>query len=167
MNRPTLARAVESVSSQMRDGDQLIVVGDHWQPDIADCLCLGDFGDEPPQYGNRGRNLALPHATGNAVAYLDDDDVLLPGAIDAYRSATGLTMFRAILPHRAVVWRNPVLRRGNCGTCTVCHPNDPSGPRWPVERHEPRGSDFRYVKACADYFGGVSWREEITYECRP
>lgn len=66
--RPTLAAALASATSQMRPGDELILIFDD----------SGDAGDTP-------RNRVLDSATGTHIMFLDDDDELRLGALDVVR----------------------------------------------------------------------------------
>src|SRR5437868_2869658 len=63
--RPTLPAAVQSATSQMIPGDELIIVFDN----------SGDAGDTP-------RNRVLDAAHGTHIAFLDDDDEYMPGAFE-------------------------------------------------------------------------------------
>jgi glycosyltransferase involved in cell wall biosynthesis len=67
--RTTLNRAIASATSQMKAGDELLVVYDN----------SGDWGITP-------RNRAIEAATGTHISFLDDDDVYLPGALEAIRN---------------------------------------------------------------------------------
>jgi len=66
--RATLDAAIRSATSQMVPGDELILVFDD----------SGDAGDTP-------RNRVLDGAHGTHIAFLDDDDEYLPGALEAFR----------------------------------------------------------------------------------
>jgi hypothetical protein len=66
--RKTLEAAVRSATSQMVPGDELIIVFDS----------SGDAGDTP-------RNRVMDGAHGTHIAFLDDDDEYLPGALDTFR----------------------------------------------------------------------------------
>jgi len=80
--RPTLADALASATSQMRPGDELILVFDD----------SGDAGDTP-------RNRVLDAAGGTHIMFLDDDDELRPGALDTIRE------FAARNPGRIGIFR--------------------------------------------------------------
>src|SRR5438067_3767619 len=66
--RDTLGASVESATSQMRAGDELLIVFDD----------SGDAGDTP-------RNRVLGSLRGTHIMFLDDDDELVPGALDLVR----------------------------------------------------------------------------------
>jgi glycosyltransferase involved in cell wall biosynthesis len=65
---PTVTRAAQSALDQMHPGDELLVVFDN----------TGDWGITP-------RNRALDAASGTHISFLDDDDVYVPGALEAIR----------------------------------------------------------------------------------
>lgn len=72
MGRRSLGEAVFSVVGQLTDEDQLIIEMD-WP------LTL--------DYGNRVRDLGAAKSRTSHVWFLDDDDLALPGALDAMRAA--------------------------------------------------------------------------------
>src|ERR1700730_16328492 len=80
--RTTLGAAVESATSQMQPGDELIVVFDD----------SGDFGDTP-------RNQVLDGMVGTHLSMLDDDDEFVPGALDTIRR------FPEVHPNRAGIFQ--------------------------------------------------------------
>lgn len=96
--RPTLDLAIASATHQMGPGDELLVVFDN----------SGDWGITP-------RNRALEAATGTHITFLDDDDVYLPGALDAIRQ------FAREHPGRIGIFQ---MNRGLYGT--VCIDPDPT-----------------------------------------
>lgn len=113
-NKPGLARALESVSSQMLPGDELIVKRD----------ATGDWGHTP-------RNLAMQEATGTHLMFMDDDDIYLPGALDRVRARLSVNPDK---PHifamrnglNGMVLPNPQggLRCGNVSTQMIVVPNN-------------------------------------------
>jgi glycosyltransferase involved in cell wall biosynthesis len=90
--RETLVSAFASVASQLRPGDEVLVV----------CSDAGDFG-------NSARNDAIERARGSHLVFLDDDDEYLPGALDAMRS------FAAANPRRVGLFRLRYHGHGDTG----------------------------------------------------
>lgn len=68
--RPSLARTLESISTQMLPGDELLVGVDE------NSLC-----------GYRTRQELMHRARGEALLFMDDDDVYTPGAFEIIRRA--------------------------------------------------------------------------------
>jgi glycosyltransferase involved in cell wall biosynthesis len=95
-----LPRAVKSVLNQTYQNFELIIVDDGSTDNTEDvCRCFSDHRVRyHKQTPNRGvlaaRNKALDLATGDYVAILDDDDELVPQALE-----TALANFRGCL-HR-------------------------------------------------------------------
>ncbi|HEX4375850.1 MAG TPA: glycosyltransferase [Steroidobacteraceae bacterium] len=77
-----LADAVASVRPQLRDGDELIIVDDGSTDDTPDVIAGFGHGVTWMRQDNAGnaaaRNAGLRRATGEAVAFLDHDDVWAP-----------------------------------------------------------------------------------------
>lgn len=150
--RETLKAARESCVG----ADEVIVIEDH-------------TGDR----GYRARAEGMASATGTHLAFLDDDDAYLPGAIEAMRDhATDRpVIFRMDDPFHGVIWRDPELRYGNVGTPMFLVPNDPDrlGTFEPVEfgRGAGRGGDFHFISGCVERMGGPVWREDIVCRVRP
>ncbi len=88
-SRPAfVAQAVASVQAQTHAHWELIVVDDGSIDDTRATLaaidderirCVRTEGLGPPA----ARNVGLEHATGEAIAYLDDDNIMLPGWLTA------------------------------------------------------------------------------------
>jgi glycosyltransferase involved in cell wall biosynthesis len=89
INRPTLTRAVESVLNQSFDAAEfeVIVVNDSGQPlpDMAWQRCERvRVIDTNRHERSVARNTGAAIAKGNYLHFLDDDDILLPGALRAF-----------------------------------------------------------------------------------
>jgi hypothetical protein len=86
--RNLLARAIESVQSQTYRNWELLVVDDGSTDGTAEFLG-GLAGERLRSFRHHGvgvcaaRNLALAHARGQLIAYLDDDNIMHPGWLKA------------------------------------------------------------------------------------
>lgn len=86
ISRPTLSALMERLIEDMGPGDQVILVGDGRQhgsrgwPEKDPRILYFEFPGG--RHGNPGRDFALTHATGDFIMYIDDDDNLIPGAIN-------------------------------------------------------------------------------------
>ena len=108
-DRPThLRRALESVHAQTYDDLELVVVDDHSPTSARDVVAEVDadrFTDvhfqrhETNRGANAARNTAMGFATGEFVAFLDDDDQWLPEKIEKQLGA-----FRECGPDVGVVY---------------------------------------------------------------
>lgn len=108
-DRPTyLRRALESIEAQTYDDIELVVVDDHSPTSAADVVAEVDndrFTDvtfrrhEANQGANAARNTAMAVATGEFVAFLDDDDQWLPEKVE-----TQLAAFRECGPEVGIVY---------------------------------------------------------------
>ena len=85
-----IGRAIHSVLEQLEAGDELIVIDDGSTDDTR--AAVTSFGERVIylQAEHRGagpaRNLGLAHARGELIAFLDSDDVWLPGKLAMQRA---------------------------------------------------------------------------------
>ncbi len=104
-NRPQLlVKAVESVLAQDAP-TEIIVIDDGSQPPVATDGVLADpavqvIRNEPAAGPTRARNQGIDAATGRYIAFLDDDDVWLPGKLRACLGAAGSGPDGAVIAHR-------------------------------------------------------------------
>jgi hypothetical protein len=181
LGRETLRDTILSVDAQMRDDDEVIVVCDktHGNPDAAarvltDVLHDGArrrrftlyTNDATPAQGIGGtqRALGIARARGTHLAFMDDDDVYAPGALDAMRRwACGVpVIFRMDHPALGVVWKEQRLVYGNVGMPMVVVPRDDGrlGNFRPYAE-DGHGTDFAFVQGCVERMGAPVWREEV------
>lgn len=149
IGRPTLARALESISSQTRAGDELIVEWDD----------TGDMAATP-------RTLGMMKATGDWVMFMDDDDRYSPGAIDRVRAALLESpgrphLFGMFFDNTGVTIPNGdhTVRKGNVATQMIAVPNDKSKlGQWGPHRL----GDLKFVETTlAHYPDGPVWHDEV------
>ncbi len=92
-----LKRALFSVLHQRLPAHEIIVVDDNREESESRAVkaCIEAFGDARlkwiPNFRKPGgcgaRNAGIMSATGECIAFLDDDDVYLPGALEAHAAA--------------------------------------------------------------------------------
>ena len=109
--RMSLADTLASIFAQWEPGDQV----------IADKNADGDWG-------HAARNRMMPSAYGNFLLFIDDDDVYLPGAIDAIRKGCdeawdAMHFFRMRYPDGRVLWQNKTQIEDNLSTQMLAAPN--------------------------------------------
>ena len=83
IDRPTLVDALASVAAQTWGHIEVIVVNAKGPGHVKPTERCGQFpllfiDSDTPLHRGRAANIALDHARGNALLFLDDDDVLLP-----------------------------------------------------------------------------------------
>lgn len=165
----------------MREEDRIIVAfdRDHVQnPTIADCVAwrldlVDDWviADTDPKLG-RGCNQrvrAIGMAETSHLAFMDDDDVYLDGALEAFRSASPdrPTVFRMEHPAIGVIWDRPELRYGNVSVQQIVVPNLPEklGSWEPWDGRD--GADFTFLHTTVSKMGEPVWRHEVVARWRP
>ena len=166
MNRPTLARTVQSAEG----ADEVIVVGDHVHPTEGQHRLR-----EKPEAKRREaraaelRNAGMKRATGDWIAFMDDDDIFAPGAIDTIRRIVSgqpqalyvFCMLFAGVRH----WSVPVIALQNVGTPMFVCPSRGWRP-WPTSGYS--NEDYGFADLNKDsWSGGTVFREEIIAIVRP
>lgn len=89
-----LTRCIPSVAAQTLPVEH-VVVSDGPDPALRDLLAdravayveVAEHADDPCNYGARARNRGLEAATGNLVAYLDDDNAFRPQHVERLAAA--------------------------------------------------------------------------------
>ena len=165
--RPTLQRTIDSVTPQLQPGDEHILAYSHPLPETL----VGKFRTvRAPAHpkGNLGRDVAMSKARGDWFIFVDDDDVLLPGALDFARGIlkTGhIYLFQlagvpnvcsgerfVLTPDRGEV------TGGTGGSCLVL-PNDGRAPMWrdAAPTQVEQSYDVSYVRAALAIYGEPVW----------
>ena len=124
LGRPTLERTLESITSQMKASDQVIVIGATQAigDRAAKYGCTFVMAKPGRDWGASERAVGIAHATGDYVAFLDDDDVYMPGARDAMEAEMLAHPGQAVIFRMQIartgelLWRTPVAKMGNIGT---------------------------------------------------
>jgi glycosyltransferase involved in cell wall biosynthesis len=182
-DRP-LERCLKSVAPQLRDGDEVIVIGDTHDGSLPRVESLVErFGPKFRYlavdaghhcYGHDQLNAGIALAKGDYIHCNDDDDVWVPGALDTFRRAITSTdrtvpfLFRFKSYYGPIFWLQPGLFARNMigGHCLLA-PNvegklgafscDYSG-------------DYDWVEATVDHYGGpreVVWVSDVIAVARP
>ena len=191
LGRPTLGRMLESVQPQMGPEDEIVLLCDG--PEVFDRLhrlqSLPRFWvwhrptvDELRQGpGNTQRNSCLDQhlAEGDYLLWGQDDDIYLPGALDAVRAAAEKhpgrpLMFRMHAWWGETLWRpslgmypDELLRVGNVSDQMFIAPNIPEKLGRFTNSYE---GDFAFISETVKLHGGpwsLVWRPEVIARCRP
>lgn len=111
INRDTLKRTIDSIEA--RKGDQILV-----EYDIP----------KTGWWGNPQRNKAMQRATGDYLAFIDDDDYYVPGhrqmqedAIEKYPDLP--ILFQMQYPDGKILWNEKRIYPGNVSTPMILVPN--------------------------------------------
>lgn len=116
-------------------------------------------------YGTAQRDLGIALSRGDWLLFCDDDDVFLPGALDAVRAAL---VDNPDTPHlfkmRRVrqqdeLWAVQDVREGNVGTPMIVTPRYDDLPKW-EDGQMSYTADHRFIKRVTDAHG-VVWRSEV------
>jgi hypothetical protein len=148
------SRTLESITSQMRHGDELIIQRDE----------TGDMGATP-------RTRGMLQASGDWLLFMDDDDVYLPNAFDLIRAALRRDPAR---PHlfglqSGAGWQLPqcghVVKLQNVSTQMIVTPNQKEKlGQW----GRRRCGDFDFIASTISrYPAGPVWHDEPIAVWRP
>lgn len=160
--RKTLKRTLRSIARQVQPGDEVFVL----------CDDSGDAGDT-------ARMKAMPRARGTHLAFIDDDDVYAPGALEKMRRFARehpgrIGIFKMEHPVGTTHWREgePVLRYANVSTQTFLVPNIPGKlGRWRAGAPRPGGGeyagDYVFITETAELQGEPVFVNEVTVYARP
>lgn len=188
LGRPSLTVAVNSVVDQLEDDDRLVVVCDtvNGRPvcareQVADFqpanITYLECGVPGSRYGNAQRDCGLRWAAGRSthLAFLDDDDAYLPGALDVIRERVSddghAHVFRARWGPghhwQGILWAERDFRVGNVGTPMLVLPNRTYRRAWMDSNSLGTVSDFGWMAAAVEECEGVCWWEELVAVVRP
>jgi glycosyltransferase involved in cell wall biosynthesis len=157
LGRPTLQRTLESIAPQVIDGDEVIVVSDGPIPGVQESVtsmgaCFRYLeGPLTRQWGHEQRNAGMRSASGDYLAFIDDDDWYVKGALSVIRETIGLEreklfLFRIEYIGRRIWSTCEVVAENICTTITIV-PNRPDLPRWRVGTFNGgRGGDFVFCR---------------------
>jgi glycosyltransferase involved in cell wall biosynthesis len=151
--RPTLQRTLESIQRQMGSDDEILVSVNSNAP-----------------WGHAARNQLMKAARGDAIMFLDDDDVYLPGALTIVRRSVErspyiMHMFKMLYSDGRELWRTTDVSCGNVSTqMVVCPNNQPMLGRFGEGVYE---GDYHFIKSSMDRFGQMAWHDAVIALVRP
>lgn len=181
--RATLARCLASIRPQLRNRDEVIVVGDvlHGALPASEATVRRcgsrfryvPFTDGRMTWGHAQCNAGLALAGGDYVLCQDDDDVYEPGAFDAIRRAATRApgrplLFRFRSYHGGqVFWHTPgVVKEGALGGHCLVSPNVPGRVGRLTDRYQ---GDFDWIADTLARWEPVepAWVDHIIATARP
>jgi predicted O-methyltransferase YrrM len=178
IGRESLAWTLESVTEQTCTRDEVIVVFDGRDEVVRPLVdvvrnmrgihALVLPGGPKNDYGAEARTVGARLATGDFLAFIDDDDVYLPGALATVRRAISDELSRPHMfrmtrqPHAGELWNSPVISLGNVSTQMFVTPNDPGRLGQWTSRY---GGDYDFIRSTVDLYPtrdrSVVWHEEV------
>lgn len=170
--RPSLRTALQSLANQpLMPGDEVIVVGageEQAQSFGYRHLAHAPAGD----YGYSERAFGMAAATASHLAFLDDDDVYVPGAFAAMRAEIARNpdrphLFKMIAPWGETLWRSAgVIKPGDFGGAQFVTPNIPEKLGRYSDRYE---ADYDFIVSTLALYPAhaLVWSNTVTYRCAP
>jgi len=159
VGRASLAKTLQSIETY--PGDEILMV--------SNCFRVNDprvsYVDCEPgkDWGHTERNIATPHAKGQYIAHIDDDDVYVPGTRKLMQSVIDWTpgrpaIFRMRFPNGITLWADREIRCGNVGTPMFFLPNEQEKfGKW----ESFVGGDCKFLETSAWKPEEYIWRPEI------
>lgn len=176
-----LKRCLHSVAPQLRDGDEVLVIGDTHDGPLPEVeSVVASFG---PRFrylpydaghhcwGHCQLNAGIALARGAYLSFNDDDDVYAPRALESIRRAVSdlpgprPLLFRFVTHYRLLLGVREAVEPGWVGGHMLVCPNVPGKVgRW-TERYE---GDFDFiVDTISCWPEGPLWRPEVIALARP
>lgn len=181
VGRIQLRRSLESVYGQLEADDELILVADGPIRSVRDVVAefasprlrYLEHDDPESSFGWAQRNVGMRIASGDVMAFLDDDDTYLPNALASIRreAVHGRPMiFRREYKDR-FSWTAPEFIEGEIGTGMFVVPRIEG--RWmecpmSLTRVKPGYTDFRWILETLELWPAhsVLWCRDFIYCCK-
>jgi glycosyltransferase involved in cell wall biosynthesis len=148
IGRPTLKKTLDSIETW--PGDEVLVIKHN-----------------PPSnnWGNAERQEGTNKAKGDYLAYIDDDDVYVPGAREIMHKAIEETagcpiLFRIKYPSGRVLWEKKWVKNGNVSTQMILVPNSPEMLYGWDQKHS--WADFWFINRWKWPSKSIVWKKDIT-----
>lgn len=185
--RAALERMLDSGVGQLRQGDEWLVVIDRHEMALRDEQAIVHRITPYPyqvrvlrhdagchDWGHSQINHGMRRATGQYLTFLDDDDRVCPGALDAIRDAIaalrrpGPLLFRFLANFGRVVWQKEgVIAPGMVGGHCLVVPNVPDLLGVWDSSYE---GDYAFVNETLEHWGRVGvlpvWVDRLIYRQR-
>jgi glycosyltransferase involved in cell wall biosynthesis len=134
LGRESLDAMFRSLLPQLSEDDEVLVIGDGPRPRAREICTTQSFKKivyyEVPftgNYGNPGRNDAISKAKGTHLFFIDDDDLAMPGAVEAMRKGADANPRRPLMfkmhHHSIVIYGHRSVRCGNVSGQMFVVPN--------------------------------------------
>ncbi len=178
IGKPGLESTLRSVRLQDGGDDvEVVVVGDTLDAPLPHVetlamrygACYLPHAGTRHCWGQEQRQAGMEHASGRWLAFLADDDIWRPGALDAIRplllaSRSRPLLFRVQHWVGRLIWDIPALVQGHVDANCIVAPNDPTRlGTWGL-RYE---GDFDFISGTAAHYASVDFRTEVIGLCRP
>ena len=173
VGRASLAATIQSLDYQLGPLDEVVVVSDGPNPQIKPLIAAAgpkyvylETAQRMWDYGATPRNIGISRARGRYIGFMDDDDMSLPGALDAIRQGAmekpGIPLIFRMKYLEKILWETPQIKVGNVGSHMFAVPNIPGKLGHWSARY---AGDFDFIVHTVELHGGaVAFREEVIAE---
>jgi len=178
--RPVLKNCLQSIVPQLREADEVIVIGDTLDGNLSATEQLIKrypgrvryltFKGQTHTWGHEQMNYGISHATGDYLVFNDDDDIWVPGMTRTLRSVTTEypgqpLLFRYLGYFGYLSWvEKGLFQEGYVGGHSLVCPNNPEKLGTWTNRYE---GDWDFVEQTVSFYDTLIWRDEVIAVARP
>lgn len=147
IGRDSLGATIRSIGA--RKGDEILVEVD---------------SPMSKRWGNIQRNAAMARAAGDYLAFIDDDDIYVPGARDIMERAIRKNpdvpiLFKIQYPNGGTLWKKKKVEHSNVSTQMILVPNSKEKLHiWEVRYHS---ADYLFINRWKWKKEEIVWSDEI------
>lgn len=176
VSRPVLRNVLLDLAAELRDVDEVLVVGDGPQPSAAAIVdevaptskaAIRYFETAPTKtWGNAQRRAAFQRARGTHIMSFDDDDRVVIGAIEKVCTALKREpdrphLFR-LFYREGTIWKRPAVVCGNVSTQMIAFPNRRDRLGYWADTYQ---GDFEFIRSTAALYAAgeasIVWNEPV------
>ena len=182
-----LMRCLLSLNGQLRDGDEVLIIGDTFDGSLADVEQAVETVREQLRYpirylpfnagyhawGHPQMNYGMGEAKGDYLLFQDDDDVFTQNALSTVRASIAALpeprplLFKFFTAWRVAIWDLPHVEQGHVTGQGFVVPNDKNRlGKWGDEYE----GDFLFIRDTVKLWGGESkiiWNDTLIGIARP
>lgn len=169
LGRPSLGKILDDLKSQLSCDDQILVIADGLHsaarclPMLNSLCSMHTYHSDTSRVGNAQRQIGQNIALKDVCWFVDDDDEIMPGAIESIRRAFQSSMQPCMFRMNYFSGQLPkydTIEKGNVSTPMLVVPNIVDCPRW--EDCDEYTADFEWISR-VNAWQQVRWVDDVIY----